>query len=196
MIDIDKLKHVFPFLLELSASDVFTFFKNVNKINLAAGEVFIKEGSTKKHVYYINKGLVRSYFIDEKGEEITNRLRSENQIVAGYEIVFFNKPSRFTYQAIEKTELFEVDYHVLQKILEGNLKLQPARVFFLTQALAESLRAVDNFILLNPEQRYLNFIEQNPDLINRVPNKYIANVLGITPVSLSRIRKRISSKHH
>ncbi|MBK8659738.1 MAG: hypothetical protein IPN22_12925 [Bacteroidetes bacterium] len=49
-------------------------------------------------------------------------------------------------------------------------------------------------MLLSPEERYLKFIQKYPDLLNRVPNKYIANVLGITPVSLSRIRKRISTK--
>ena len=53
---------------------------------------------------------------------------------------------------------------------------------------------LETFVLLNPEERYLKFIKDFPDLTNRVPDKYIANVLGITPVSLSRIRKRISSK--
>ena len=48
-----------------------------------------------------------------------------------------------------------------------------------------------SFVLLNPEERYLDFIKKNPSLVNRVPGKYIANVLGITPVSLSRIRARV-----
>ena len=60
--------------------------------------------------------------------------------------------------------------------------------------LSESLSALDDFILLSPEQRYLKFIQDHPVLLNRAPIKYIANVLGITPVSLSRIRKRIANK--
>ena len=55
-------------------------------------------------------------------------------------------------------------------------------------------RRIDAFVMLSPEERYLQFVENNPDMINRVHNKYIANMLGITPVSLSRIRKRISRK--
>lgn len=52
----------------------------------------------------------------------------------------------------------------------------------------------ESFILYSAEERYLNFVKNNPDIVNRVPGKYIANVLGITPVSLSRIRKRIAQK--
>lgn len=195
MIDIDKLKHVLPFLLQLNPADVITFFKNVNKINLNPGDFFIKEGSMSKKVFFINKGLVRSFIIDEKGEEITNRLRYENQLISAYEPISFNKPSRFNFQALEKTELFEVDFNVLMELLRNNPNLEPARRFFNRQILTETISALDDFILLTPEQRYLKFVDENPELINRVPNKYIANVLGITPVSLSRIRKRIAKKN-
>ena len=68
------------------------------------------------------------------------------------------------------------------------------RKYILQRLLKESFKRVESFVLLNPEERYLKFIEDNPGLMNRVPNKYIANILGITPVSLSRIRKRIAEK--
>ncbi len=80
------------------------------------------------------------------------------------------------------------------KIIEQNTKLDSGRRYFMMNILSESLSALDDFILLSPEQRYLKFIQDHPVLLNRAPIKYIANVLGITPVSLSRIRKRISNK--
>lgn len=82
----------------------------------------------------------------------------------------------------------------LRQIVHGNPKLEPGLRFFVNSSLAEALSAVDDFMLLSPEQRYLKFVKKNPALLNRLPIKYIANVLGITPVSLSRIRKRISTK--
>ncbi len=194
MIDFDKLKVEFPFLNELNASDVFDFLKHVQTQQLKPGDVFLEEGSQKNNLYFITKGLIRSYYINEKGEEITNRLRYENQLIASYEILFFNQTSRFNFQAIEQTELLVINFIELRKIIEQNTKLDTGRRYFMMKILSESLAAVDDFILLSPEQRYLKFIQDHPVLLNRAPIKYIANVLGITPVSLSRIRKRISYK--
>jgi CRP-like cAMP-binding protein len=194
MIPLEKLKEIFPFAQQLSNEDLFNFFQHVKVSNINQGEIFIQEGSQKKSIYFIKSGLIRSFYINEKSEEITNRLRYENQIVASHEIIVFNKSSEFNYQAIEKTELFELNFEMVQKIIENNPKLEAGRRYFVTQTLAEALSALNDFILLNPEQRYLKFVKENPTLINRVPNKYVANILGITPVSLSRIRKRISSK--
>lgn len=194
MIDIEKLKFVFPFLKDLSSADVFDFLKYTRNVQLKAGDIFLKEGSRKSDVYFIKKGLIRSYFIDEKGEEITNRLRYENQVMTSYEINILKQASRFNLQALEPTEMLVIDLVDLQKILDRNTKLESGRRFFLSTSLAESIEALDDFILLNPEKRYLKFVKEHPDLLNRVPVKYIANVLGITPVSLSRIRKRIAGK--
>ena len=194
MIDIDKLKLEFPFLNELSSSDVFDFLKHMQVQQLKPSDIFLEEGSQKNNLYFITKGLVRSYYINEKGEEITNRLRYENQLIASYEILFFNEKSRFNFQAIEPTELLVINFNDLRKIIEQNTKLDSGRRYFMMNILIESLAAIDDFILLSPEQRYLKFIKEHPILLNRAPIKYIANVLGITPVSLSRIRKRIATK--
>jgi CRP-like cAMP-binding protein len=192
MIDFAKFKNIFPFVQDLSDTDLISFFQHVKVAHYKAGETFLKNGSNNTSVYYVNKGLVRSFFINEKGEEITNRLRYEFQLFGSYDTIFFKKPSRFNFQALENSELYEIDFFVLQEILNANHKYNDARRFFITEALIQSLNALDDFILLTPEERYLKFMEENPALLNRVPIKYIANVLGITPVSLSRIRKRIA----
>lgn len=194
MIDFEKLKIVFPFINELSTDDVFSFLSHARIIKLNPGDIFLEQGSLKSNVYFVKEGLIRSYLVNEKGEEITNRIRYENQVISCYEIDLLNEPSRFNLQAIEPTELIVMDVKTMQQIVHGNPKLEPGLRFFVNNSLAEALSAVDDFMLLSPEQRYLKFVKENPELINRVPMKYIANVLGITPVSLSRIRKRISTK--
>jgi CRP-like cAMP-binding protein len=194
MIDIEKLSHIFPFLKEFNADDIFQFLKNVQVLQFKPGAIFLEEGSQKNNLYFITKGLIRSYYINEKGEEITNRLRYENQLIASYEILFFNQASRYNFQALENTELFVIDFNDLRNIIEQNSKFDAGRRHFVMNILSESLAAIDDFIILNPEQRYLKFIKDHPILLNRAPIKYIANILGITPVSLSRIRKRIANK--
>jgi FixJ family two-component response regulator len=61
--------------------------------------------------------------------------------------------------------------------------------------LAQSMDRIESFVLLSPEERYRQLVEQKPNIVNRVPNKYIATFLGITPVSLSRLRRRMATKH-
>ena len=194
MIDLEKMKHVFPFILELSSEDIFDFLKHTKTLKLRQGEIFLEAGSLKSNIYFVKEGLIRSYFIDEKGEEITNRLRYENQLMSSFEIDILNEPFRYNLQALESTELIVIDLNSMRQIIDNNSKLEIGRRFFLTKNLAESLKALDDFILLSPEKRYLKFVHEHPDLLNRVPNKYIANILGITPVSLSRIRKRLAIK--
>lgn len=194
MIDFVKLKLVFPFLVELKENDVIDFISLTKLIDLNTGDIFLKEGSLKNNIYFIKSGLIRSFFINDKGEEITNLIRYEYQVFASYENILFNKPSRFTFQALEPTELFVIDYNELIEFIDHNSKYDSGRRFFVKSIMAESMNAIDDFILLSPEMRYLKFLNEHPLLLNRVPLKYIANMLGITPVSLSRIRKRVSSK--
>jgi len=194
MIDFEKLKSVFPFFKELSADDVLEFLNHTRVLQLNPGDIFLKQGSLKSNVYFVKSGLIRSYFVDEKGEEITNRLRYENQVMSCYEIDLLNEPSRFNLQALEPTELIVMEVKTMHQIVHGNPKYEAGFRFFVSNSLAEALSAVDDFMLLSPEKRYLKFVKEHAEMLNRVPNKYIANVLGITPVSLSRIRKRITTK--
>ncbi len=194
MIDLEKLKQVFPFINELNADEVFGFLEHTSVLKLNAGDIFLKQGSRKSNIYFVKEGLIRSYLVNEKGEEITNRLRYENQVMSCYEIDLLNEPSRFNLQALEPTELIVMEVKTMQQIVHGNPKLEPGLRFFMNSSLVQALTVVDDFMLLSPEQRYLKFVKEHPELLNRVPNKYIANVLGITPQSLSRIRKRITTK--
>lgn len=194
MLDIHKLSQYFPFIKELHSEDMLRFLSFTSIQSYRQGDIFLEQGSTKGNIYFIIKGLIRSYYVNEKGEEITNRIRYENQVMSCYEIDLLNEPSRYYLQAIEPTDMMVMDVKTMREIVHGNPKYEAGLRFFQNDSLSQSLQLVDDFILLSPEERYLKFIQEHPHLLNRVPNKYIANVLGITPVSLSRIRKRIATK--
>lgn len=193
-IDFEKIKMVYKLGRNLSLSDVQVLFKSAKTKSYDSGEYLIQQGETKKDVFFIRKGLVRAYKVNDKGDEITMFIRWENKIIASPDVILFNEPSRFFFQTLEPTEVFYMDYDVLQSIISKNPKLESNRKFILQNVLKEALQRIDSFVLLTPEERYLDFIKEKPDIVNRVPNKFIANILGITPVSLSRIRKRIVSK--
>ncbi|MGB1248949.1 MAG: Crp/Fnr family transcriptional regulator [Chitinophagales bacterium] len=196
MLDAEKIKFYFRIFKGLTIQDMELFYQNTNQRELAANQIYIHEGSNQKTVAYIKKGLIRSFSIQENGEEITNQLLWEDNFIASPDVILFNRTSRFTIQAIEKTVLLEINYDSLQHIINENLKYEQVRIHFLHKIIKNSIDELNSFKLLNAEERYLKFIHDKPDINNRVPNKYIANVLGITPVSLSRIRKRLAEKNN
>ncbi|PUZ30051.1 cAMP-binding domain of CRP or a regulatory subunit of cAMP-dependent protein kinases [Chitinophaga costaii] len=162
---------------------------------LEPGEIFIREGENSPRLAYINEGMIRCYHVNEKGIETTVLLRWEQQIIASYDSILLQQPSRFTYHALEKTSILEIDYNLIQQLLANNPAFEQARYQFVLDMLAQSLERIESFVLQTPEERYLQLIADKPDLLQRVPDKHLATLLGITPVSLSRIRKRIITKH-
>lgn len=159
------------------------------------GEHLIQQGSTSKEVFFIRKGLVRSYYENDNAEEITFQLYPEHQIVINIHNILFQEPSKFFYQALEQTRVYSIDYDFLLEITSKNSGLlEISRTYIGRNGLKEVFQRIESFVLLSPEDRYTKYIKSYPSIVNRAPDKYIANVLGITPVSLSRIRKRLASK--
>lgn len=169
-------------------------FRHIKIKSFAKGEMIIQQGSTSKEVYFVRKGLIRSYFTNEKLEEITFHLLPEHHLFTSVHTILFDEPSRFSYQALEPTKVYSIDYDSYFDVATKNPNLlELNRRHFGKRVLKQSFQRVESFVLLTPEERYKKYLEDYPNVIGRAPDKYIANVLGITPTSLSRIRSRISS---
>jgi CRP-like cAMP-binding protein len=161
---------------------------------IAASEIYIPEGKIFKKIFYIKKGLLRIFFVTASGEEKTFFFRWEGQIAAIPECIFDNQPTRQTWQALEDCELMEIDFDIVEKLSENNISLIKIRLGFAEKMFLEALKRVESFVLDKPEERYQKLIIKNPEIIKRVADKHIASFIGVTPVSLSRIRKRLASQ--
>lgn len=161
---------------------------------IAASEIYIPEGKIFKKIFYIKKGLLRIFFITESGEEKTFFFRWEGHIAAIPECIFDNQPTRQTWQALEDCELMEIDFEIVEKLSENNISFIKTRMGLAEKMFLEALKRVESFVLDKPEERYQKLIIQNPEIIKRVADKHIASFIGVTPVSLSRIRKRLASQ--
>lgn len=193
MLDSNKISYYLQLFKELDLEDLFRLFSVAREKKLSIGEVYIPINANTRKLTYIKEGLIRAFHLKENGEEVTVLLRWEDQFFASYDTILFDKPSRFSYHAMEDTILLEADYDLFMEVLNKEPKFSKAKDFFLLNMLGDSMISLESFILLNPEERYLKLLQEKPNIIQRVPNKYLATLLGITPVSLSRIRKRISS---
>ena len=161
---------------------------------IAASEIYIPEGKIFKKIFYIKKGLLRIFFVTESGEEKTFFFRWEGQITAIPECIFDNQPTRQTWQALEDCELMEIDFDIVEKLSENNISLIKIRLGFAEKMFLDALKRVESFVLDKPEERYQKLIIQKPEIVKRVADKHIASFIGVTPVSLSRIRKRLASQ--
>ncbi|WP_165806481.1 Crp/Fnr family transcriptional regulator [Chitinophaga parva] len=190
----EALFQLLQMLTGLSEADAAPFSETANTRLLTAGEFYIREGDTARKVAYVEKGLVRGYHTRENGEEATLLLRWEGQFVAALDTIVYHRPSRFHYRALEDTTLLEIDYDKLGALLRQHQQFEPMRNFFVMKTLADAMARVESFVLLSPEERYLALVRDKIDIVNRVHDKHLASFLGITPVSLSRIRQRIRQR--
>lgn len=179
----------------MNIKTLFKILRNLKIKSFQKGETIINEGDAKKDVFYIRKGLIRCYLIDEKGEEITFQLFAEHQVFGNAHAILFDEPSKFFFEALEKTKVYSTDLKSFQHLTTSHTDLPDMnRMNIGRQILKNAFQRLESLVFLTPEERYQKYIDDYPNIINRVPDKYIANVLGITPVSLSRIRSRIAAK--
>jgi len=173
----------------MDAKTLFSIIRHVQIKTFEKDEIIIATKASKKEVILIRKGLVRCFKGNKRYEEETTfQLYAENDLFGNIHAIAFNEPSEFTYQALENTKAYIIDFNQISK------KTQFDRGVLGKKLIRQSFSRVESLIFFSPEERYLKYLKDNPSIVNRAPDKYIAHVLGITPFSLSRIRKRLSDQ--
>lgn len=155
------------------------------------GDTFLEEGQHCDYFYYVVKGFVRVYYIDIEGNEVTHWFTSEDSMITS-PFSFFKKEKNILYfEALEDTELLQINHAQLDTIINNIKPIEKAiRNLYAEFAMVFS-RRVMSIHTETAEERYLNLIKEHPLLFQKAKLTHIASFLGITPQSLSRIRKNI-----
>lgn len=153
---------------------------------------FAEHGKVCDAMAFIISGSVRYYHVKE-GNEITGYFSFEQEFVSSYKSFLTREPSMTYIQALEDTELIAISYKNMQALLQHPLMAYKMERF--GRLVAEHYICcyedrIASFIIQTPEERYLNMMKTERAILQRIPQHYVATFLGITPVSLSRIRKR------
>ncbi len=167
------------------------FQKSLSVNKITKKDFYIKKGEVCKDVSFITKGGFRSYYIID-GKEVTSYFSFENDYVTDYESFLLKKPSLLNIQAIEDTELLVIPYDKMQQLYKTGSNAERYGRLVAESLFVMVYQQKMEFMLYNPEERYVRLLSQRPDLFQRVPQVYMASLLGITPETLSRIRKRMS----
>ena len=156
---------------------------------IASKTVLLKEGEISNYVHYIKKGCLRQCF-DKDGKDITFQFFFEGQAVASIESFINHQPSLFTIESIEPSTIFSLSRVNFEKLHLICPDLKDGFQDLIFQRFKNYSQLFLSQIKDTPRERYEDLIKNHPEIIKRVPQHYIASYLGITPISLSRIRNR------
>jgi len=155
------------------------------------GTQIIEQGKTCKYLYYIDKGLARSYYINEKGKDITVWFFSEDNIMTGVESFFQQKPSMYEIEFLEDSVVYQISYDDLNELFDKYHIIERFGRLLAIQLLTDMADKLNAMQFQSAKERYLFMIKKFPNISYRAPLGHIASYLGITQETLSRIRSRI-----
>ena len=184
---VNILKGTFPFLTH---QDIEPLMKIGKYRVIKNKEVLIPSGFTSPKVFFILSGMVRGYFINRKGEEKNIFLRPEHTISGAPDTIFNNQPSKYTFESILETHLLFFQFQDFQLLAEQFPNINKVYIAALQENIQTLIFRVESLIDKQPEERYEDLLNRSPQFFQTAFNKHIANYLGITPNSLSRIIKR------
>ena len=188
---IDKISESAGFFKEVPKKELIELLYRSKTIILNKEDYFLKEGDIPRRIGFVRSGILRLYYIDHTGKEVTKHFCPEHTAAISYSGFIQQQPSRFFIQALEKTKLITIDKDTYDYLLNRNICWQ-----IIARKLAEMVFILKEqreaeLLLNDASKRYLQFLEDYPNLINRIKHSHIASYLGITPESLSRIRAQL-----
>ena len=154
----------------------------------------IKQLEQQNNLYFLTSGLVRGYYIDDKGNDITIRFINNQGWITHYTALLSNTPSKYTFQCLEECTIIKLPFEKINSGYDKFSSLERLGRLIAESVLQIQQARIESFQFLNAEERYLEFLHNYPELFNRVSISHLCTYLGIQRQSLTRIRKKIASR--
>ncbi len=171
-----------------SEADIDFFIGKLEPITIQKGDHLLQEGQVCRHLGYIESGLLMYYRLHD-GLEIPTDFAVEQEWASHLQSFTHKTPSNISIKALENSSLMRLSVENFEKVYEFQPKFLLLKDYYTQFSFNKHTRHTADLAMLNAKQRYHKFIEERSDLVNRVPQYYIAAYLGIKPQSLSRLRK-------
>ncbi len=156
---------------------------------LSRDDFFVRPENTNIQLGFIIKGLLRTYFVTQAGDEFITDFCSENDITTNYDVLTPGDASEYYSQAMEDGILLKIDYPAYEKLCKIYPGLETMKSNLISHHYARKISREKELLSLDATQKYERFIKDYAHIVPRVRQYHIASFLGITPVQLSRIKK-------
>jgi len=157
-------------------------------------QYLLQEGDVCKYIAFISKGVLKAYSVDDNGNEHIIQFGLEGWIISDLYSFLTGEPATYNIDAIEDAELVLISKPAHEELLQKLPKYETFTRLNITGAYLAMQKRLTSIISSSLEERYANFTSLYPNIIQRVPQHMIASYMGLTPETLSRVRRRISSK--
>jgi CRP-like cAMP-binding protein len=158
------------------------------------GDIYNPLGSICRYLGFTLEGYFRAYLIDKKGDEVNMFLFPPGQVVVTYKSFIHESPCEFNTVAMTDARAICIKLADLQSLYKKSHAWERFGRLMAEKAFDVAVDRAESFVFKSAEQRYLELIQMQPDIVHNIPLYHISSYLGIAGPSLSRIRKRISGK--
>jgi CRP-like cAMP-binding protein len=155
-------------------------------------QLLLKAGETEDHLNFIEKGLIRKYYL-KGSHEINTQISPEGHIMHSQESYHSRTPSEYFIEAIEPSIVSSITYNDLEEIFDKSKKMEHLGRLVITHTMVVKDRWQMQLVKLTPRERFLHFVTNNLELVQRVPQKYLASYLNIKPETFSRFKHLIKT---
>ncbi len=187
-------KHLKETCPELTNEELKKFGKGLTVSELDKNYIYIEAGKIQNQGGFVVKGLIREFYVDDLGNEKNMNFIAENNYAFHYPTFMNKQPSPFSYQCLEPTVVINFPINHIHKAYNEMPNFQKYGRLRTEKRAQIQRERLQSLLSKNAEQRYIDFIEQNPMLINRISVTHLCSYLGVERQTLTRIRKQLLSK--
>jgi CRP-like cAMP-binding protein len=194
------MEHVRPFFqflhkfIDLSEEEFNEWIRPYLELRIfRKKQTITRQGEIENYMNFITKGLVRKFYKKEENEVIT-QISTEGHLINAQESFHSRMASEYWIEAIEPTTMVSVTYDDLERIYSLNAKMERLGRLVITFSMVIKDKWQTNMIRMTPRERFLDFVRKNPELLQRVPQKYLASYLNIQPETFSRFKHMLKEK--
>lgn len=167
---------------------ILSYFKKTNKNK---NEILLAHGNVSQVSYFIIKGCLRVFYINDEGKDITRYIAFENQFATALVSFITNEPAQETIQIIENSELLYISHDDFRHLMTIIPKWKDFYSIYLEKAYVNNSKRLMSFTTLDASERYNQLFKINPTIVKRLPNKIVASYINISQETLSRIKSKI-----
>ena len=176
---------------ELTTEELDFVKSSISILKLKKKEIYISENELQNSIGFIYSGLIRSYFTNGNGKEINNAFFSEGEFVTDYLSFITQQKTKYTFQCLEDCVIIAISYDTVNTAYNTYKNYANFGRKIAEWALANRTGKYESFLYEDAEQRYLRFLRENKNILNRISLSHLSSYLGIERQSLSRIRSKI-----
>lgn len=186
------LKESVNAILPMTDDDFAVLDAMTSTFSIPKGQTLLEPGRVCNDIYFLTHGLFRMYYVDPDGREINYRFALENNFLVDFQSFLSRKPSHYYWQAMESSQGFAFNYGDVQDAYQRSRNWERFGRLMAEQVYQQVNERIELLQFLAPEQRYLHVVATQPFLMRHISQFHLSSYLGVTPESLSRIRKRLS----